>query len=286
MFLNSFRGFLMALADSLPGISGGTIAFIMGFYDKLIEDINKIIYTHTLKEKKESIKFIMEIGLGWVLGIVISIKILASFFEKEIYSISSLFIGFIVFYIPRLIDEEKESLSKNKKNIIFTFIGIILVYSISQWNSFYEINNISNLNYYYMYIFMSGFIAISAMILPGISGSTLLLILGVYTKIIFTLNELLSLDFSNLNLLVVFGLGILMGIITSIKILNYFIKEARDVIIYLVLGLMLGSIHSIIIGPTTLEMPMEKITMATFNIVYFFLGGVIISLLHMMNRRK
>ena len=100
MIINFIRGFMMSLADSVPGVSGGTIAFIMGFYDKFINSLDNLFYGD--KDKKiESIKFLIKLGVGWVVGMVLASLILASLFEKKIYVISSLFLGFIIFSIPR-----------------------------------------------------------------------------------------------------------------------------------------------------------------------------------------
>ena len=105
--INAFRGFCMALADSVPGVSGGTIAFILGFYDKFINSLNDLFYGG-MTEKKEAIIFLIKLGIGWIIGMVLASLVLTSLFEKEIYNISSLFLGFIVFSIPLIIKEEKE----------------------------------------------------------------------------------------------------------------------------------------------------------------------------------
>ena len=111
--INFIRGFLMALADSVPGVSGGTIAFIMGFYNKFISSLNALTSTKkTDVSKKDAIIFLLKLGIGWITGMVLSILFIASIFDKEIYKISSLFTGFIIFSIPIIISEDKESLKK------------------------------------------------------------------------------------------------------------------------------------------------------------------------------
>ena len=109
MYVLSFiRGFFMAMADSVPGVSGGTIAFIMGFYDKFILSINNLIYGKK-EEKLEALIFLAKIGIGWIVGIVLSVLFIASVFEEHIYQISSLFIGLIIAAIPFIILQEKET---------------------------------------------------------------------------------------------------------------------------------------------------------------------------------
>ena len=80
--INAIRGFFMALADSVPGVSGGTIAFIMGFYDKFINSLDDIIYGDKNK-KKEAIKFLIKLGIGWVIGMGSAIIILTKLFESN-----------------------------------------------------------------------------------------------------------------------------------------------------------------------------------------------------------
>ncbi|MDE6292308.1 MAG: DUF368 domain-containing protein, partial [Bacilli bacterium] len=125
---NFINGFCMALADSVPGVSGGTIAFILGFYDKFISSLDDL-FRGSLEKKKSALIFLIKIGIGWAVGFLLSAVILSSLFETHIYSMSSLFIGFIVAAIPLVIKEEKDCLRGKYRYLIFTFIGICLVVS-------------------------------------------------------------------------------------------------------------------------------------------------------------
>ena len=84
----------MALADSVPGVSGGTIAFLMGFYDKFIGSLNALI-SGTKAERIDALKYLVKLGIGWAVGFCSSVLVLANVFESQIYRVSSLFIGFI-----------------------------------------------------------------------------------------------------------------------------------------------------------------------------------------------
>ncbi len=279
MIINFIRGLFMALADSVPGVSGGTIAFIMGFYDKFINSLDGLIYGDK-KTKKESLVFLIKLGVGWICGMVMASLILASLFERNIYEISSLFLGFIIFSIPLIIKEEKKELKGKYKNILFTIIGIILVIIITKLNpvsSKESIVDITHLNIgLIFYIIIAGMLAISAMVLPGISGSTLLLIFGLYISILTGIKETLHFNFSYLPALIVFGLGVIIGILSIVKLIKKALKKYRSATIYLVVGLMLGSIYAIIMGPTTLEVPRNPLSLNTFNILFFIIGAIII----------
>lgn len=279
MIINFIRGFFMALADSVPGVSGGTIAFIMGFYDKFINSLDGIIFGDK-KKKRESLLFLIKLGIGWIVGMILSSLILANLFEKKIYIISSLFLGFIIFSIPLIIKEEKKLLKGKYLNLIFTLIGILVVVLITLLNpvsSSSKIVDITNLNFgLIIYIILVGMFAISAMVLPGISGSTLLLIFGLYIPIMTGIKEVLHLNFAYLPALIVFGVGVILGVVLVIKSIKKALEKWRSQTIYLILGLMLGSIYAIIMGPTTLKDQMDPMSLKTFSILFFIIGGLII----------
>lgn len=272
----------MALADSVPGVSGGTIAFILGFYDNFIDSLNSLTSKSSSKEKKkESIIFLFKLGIGWIVGIVLSVIFLSSIFESHIYAISSVFTGFIIFSIPLIIKAEKNNIKDKYANIIFLIIGVIIVIAITYFNpsSANEGINLamSKLSIgTVIYVFICGMIAISAMVLPGISGSTLLLIFGLYVPIISSIKAVLKLDLQYVPILIVFALGIIIGILTTIKIIKYSLVNYRSQMIYLILGLMVGSIYAVFMGPTTLEAPKAPMNLSTFNFIYFILGGALI----------
>ena len=104
---NFFNGFMMALADSVPGVSGGSIAFILGFYDNFVGALDSLFYK---EKRKDGILYLLKLGIGWIVGMALSVIILTKVFETSIYQISSLFIGFILLSIPIIIKDEKKSL--------------------------------------------------------------------------------------------------------------------------------------------------------------------------------
>lgn len=277
--INGIRGFCMALADSVPGVSGGTIAFILGFYDKFINSLDALAFGKK-EEKKDAIKFLIKVGIGWIIGIILAVLVLTNLFQTQIYRVSSVFIGFIVFSIPLIIKEEKESLKGKYINIIFAIIGIAIVAAITYFNPVSgegNIVDITNLNLGLgAYVFFVGMIAISAMVLPGISGSTLLLIFGLYIPIISAIKEVLHFNFSYLPVVIIFGIGIVAGVLLVIKLIKIALKKFRSQTIYCIIGLMIGSIYAIIMGPTTLEIPKDPISLETFSILFFILGGIVI----------
>ena len=180
--------------------------------------------------------------------------------------------------------QEKDSLVGKYKNIIFTIIGALIVVLITFFNpsgSTGGMNlSLSNLSFGLgLFVFIAGMIAISAMVLPGISGSTLLLIFGLYTGIINSIHEVLSFNFSYLPVLIIFGVGVIVGILSTIKLIKFLLLKYRSAIIYLILGLMIGSIYAVFMGPTTLEVPQAAMNLSSFDWIFFIIGGALIILL-------
>ena len=280
------HGFCMALADSVPGVSGGTIAFLMGFYDNFIGSLNALI-SGSKQERIQAVKYLIKLGIGWVLGFCSSVLVLANVFESHIYRVSSLFIGFIIFAIPVVIYEEKKVLKDRWKMSFFVLIGMAFVVAITYANTFVGGGkDLSNPGIgMYIYAFFVGAVAICAMVLPGISGSTLLLIFGIYVPIIGAVKELLHMNLNYVPILLVFGMGVITGIVGIIKTIKMCLERYRSQTIYAILGLMIGSLYAITKGPTTLDVPMEPLGLQTFSILFFLLGGLILAGLEVLKTR-
>lgn len=277
----------MALADSVPGVSGGTVAFLLGFYDKFIGSLNDLI-GGTKKEKKEAVAFLVKIGIGWIIGMCLAILFITSVFESHIYQISSLFIGFILFAIPIIIKEEKKCLTERKINALFIILGAAFVCAISYFSGKTILSDGVDLAagkygiQVAVLLFIAGIFAISAMVLPGISGSTVLMIFGLYIPITTAIKDVLHFKLQYILALVIFGIGVIIGALGAVKIIKRLLENHRAIIVYFIIGMMLGSIYSIMMGPTTLRdkdgviKGLEMLKLNTFHIIYFIAGGLII----------
>lgn len=289
MIINMFNGFCMAVADSVPGVSGGTIAFILGFYEELLESINNI--TSGKKEGiKESILFLTKLFVGWIIGMICSVLFLSKMFENNIYTLSSLFIGLTVASIIYILKNEIKIIKKNNSYILLTILGILLVVIISSFRGKFARSGtfiMSNLNFAeYMYIFISGIITVSAMVLPGISGSTLLLILGAYIPIINAFDRLLNMDFSVVPGLLTFIAGILIGIVLSVRVILNAFRRHRGKMIYFAIGLTTGSLYAIKNGPMTMNASKEALIFSNFSIEGFLFGVVLLFMLEFIKKNS
>lgn len=206
MLKDGINGFCMALADSVPGVSGGTIAFIMGFYDRFIGSVHDLVFGKW-EEKKSALLYLAKLGIGWAVGMLLAVAALSTLFESHIYAVSSLFIGFIAGAIPLIIKEEKQSLREKRGGILFCLAGILIVAGITWANNRVPAASMDLGQFSIalgIRLFLIGMIAISAMFLPGISGSTLLLIFGAYIPVITAVKEILSFHLSYLPCLIFF----------------------------------------------------------------------------------
>ena len=133
MIYTIFGGFCMALADSVPGVSGGTIAFILGFYDNFIGSLHTLFHGN-LAEKKTAIMFLLKIGAGWIVGFLMAVSLLADLFTTGIYEISSLFLGFVIAAIPLVISEEKDAIKGKYSCLVFSVIGAAVLVLLTRMN--------------------------------------------------------------------------------------------------------------------------------------------------------
>ncbi|MDD3230834.1 MAG: DUF368 domain-containing protein [Oscillospiraceae bacterium] len=287
MIQTAFNGLCMAVADSVPGVSGGTIAFILGFYDRFIDALHHLFGKETDK-RKSAFFYLLKLGVGWVFGMGVCVLLLSSLFTKNIYFMSSVFLGLTAAAIPFVVLAEKKSLQGGLKNIPFAILGAALVVGISllRGGSGF-LGNIDFLTLqplHFAYIFVSGMVAIAAMVLPGISGSTVLLIAGVYLPAINAVKELLHFNLAELPGLFALGLGVLFGIGVSIHFIRSALRKHRSKMVYLILGLMVGSLFAIVMGPTTMSEPMPAVSISTFHVFGFFIGIAVLLGLELLRK--
>lgn len=278
MLREGINGFCMALADSVPGVSGGTIAFIMGFYDRFIGSIDRLVFGKR-KAKKAAFQYLIKLGIGWLVGMVMAVLVLSMLFEKQIYVVSSLFIGFIAGAIPLIIKEEKESFQEIKAGIGFGILGFAIVVGITLLNGSTGTTSM-DLGQFSIFLgiklFLIGMIAISAMFLPGISGSTLLLIFGAYIPVITAVKGVLSFQLQYIPGLMFFGCGIIAGAVSVVRLIRIALEQYRTQAVYMILGMMVGSFYAIINGPTTLSVPKEPLSFGTFHIIACIIGCALV----------
>lgn len=240
-----WRGMAMGVAEIIPGVSGGTIAFITGIYERLLEAISGVGPKQITAFKEDGVKgvwssldgnFILFLVLGMGLGIVAGTFGVSYFLENYPEPLWAFFFGLIIASVLYILGKVEQF---NWKMFVLFVIGVLVAYIMT---AMYPMTGSENL----LYLFMAGMIAICALILPGVSGSFMLLILGVYTVIITTLKNFLSApSMDGLVTISVFALGCLFGLLTFSKVVSYFFKTYNNGTLSVLAGFMVGSIHKI-----------------------------------------
>ena len=246
------KGMLMGAADLVPGVSGGTIALITGIYKELLESINSFSLATLKIGKQEGLKsvwkklngpFLLAVFGGILSSILLFSRLLEWLIESHPLILWSFFFGLLVASIIYLF---KQELSLNLRTLLYVLFGAVSSFLITQLNGG---ENQSSL----WYLFLSGFIGISAMILPGLSGAYLLVIMGVYQTILSNVRiaQDLMVNFDQnqfidtASILGVFLLGIGMGIKVFAKFLSWLLDRYPERSIAVLVGLMLGALHKV-----------------------------------------
>lgn len=237
-----WRGMSMGIAEVIPGVSGGTLAFITGIYKRLILSIKAmtgIIANPKMLLKPKELwhyidgKFLFSIFMGMIIGMLIGLFGVTYFLENYPEPLWAFFFGLIlasVFYL----------LSKNKPSDLINYIGIILgaiiAYALVQIVPAQGTTSLP-------IIFIAGMIAICALVLPGISGSFMLLLMGLYSVVIPAVKDVISFqDLSKFPLVITFALGCLLGISLFSRILNWLLDHQQKLTMSVLIGFMIGSL--------------------------------------------
>ena len=232
------KGMGMGAADVVPGVSRGTIAFIVGIYDELIDSI-KSINMHSLKLlftgkitafwKAINANFLLSLLFGIAVSILSLAKLMTYLLVNEPVLVWSFFFGLVLASTWFVSKDIKE---RNWKTILGFIAGAVIAYYIT-------IATPAETSTSLLFIFLCGAIAICAMILPGISGSFILVLLGKYFYIMEAVNKL------DLIVLGVFAFGALLGITSFSRVLSYALKHFRNITLSVLTGFMLGSLNKV-----------------------------------------
>lgn len=234
----ALKGMAMGAADVVPGVSGGTIAFIVGIYDELINSI-KSINAHSIKLlftgkivafwKAINGNFLCSLLLGIGISVFSLAKLITYLLVHEPVLVWSFFFGLVLASTWFVSKDIKEW---NWKTITGFILGALVAYYITVATPAETPTNL-------LFIFLCGAIAICAMILPGISGSFILVLLGKYFYIMEAINTL------DLVILGVFAVGAFLGITSFSRVLSYALKNFRNITLAVLTGFMLGSLNKV-----------------------------------------
>lgn len=243
---NILKGFGMGTSDLIPGVSGGTIALLLGIYDDFISSVSGLFS----KRFWPSFKFLLPILLGMGLAIALLSNLFNYLLSYHEIPTMFFFTGLIIGIIPYLLKTSNFKQTFKTKHYLMILIGIIILVIITLLNNGDKHSGETLTLSFGLIIkyFIAGMFASSAMLLPGISGSFMLLVFGAYGTVMFSISELVNLNFTALPILIIVGLGILTGFMLSSRMIQYFLHHHTTMTFALIIGFIIGSIYAVFPG--------------------------------------
>ena len=276
------RGLFIGIANIIPGVSGGTMAVSMGIYDKIIHAV-----TNLKSDLKNSIKTLLPYGIGAIIGIVCLSFVLEFLLINYEFPTITLFIGLILGGLSPVL--KKVENEKFKITHAISFIVLILTIIIpaifAGTLGIEPLTGISVLSI--IILIVLGIVAAGAMVIPGVSGSMILMMLGYYEYLNNAINNFvtalvkfdLSAMISNIGILLPFGIGILAGIFIMAKIIEFFLKRYPNATMWGIIGLIVASPFAILVGVSTASITTMSIIV---SIITFAIGYVVANRLSKM----
>lgn len=281
--INVLKGVVIGVANAIPGVSGGTMMVIMKVFDRLLGAV-----TLNLKKLKENFVFLLTIIIGMGIGVILSAKVLNICFENFYVQTQFFFMGVVLGSLPMIYKEATKEKKLEPIHLIPFAIGLgviigVTVISMSATNS--VITSLTPVTFFYLLVI--SVVAAAAMIMPGLSGSLVLLILGGYQTVINAVDEM------NIMVLIPVGIGIILGILLCAKVITLCLKKWQRGTYAVILGLIVGSFYAI--WPReTIDSVTGEITGASFEfnstgIIAIVIGiiGILLPLsMELIDRKK
>ncbi|MEL1177324.1 DUF368 domain-containing protein [Staphylococcus aureus] len=266
-WINILKGFAMGTSDLVPGVSGGTIALLLDIYNQFISSISGIFS----RRFWPSFTFLIPIIIGMLLAMG-SLSNLFNYLLSQ-HHIPTMFFfgGLIIGIVPYLlkISNYKTSFTTKHYMMVIAGIAILIVITLMNNGDKHAGETLTLSTSLIIKYFIAGMCASSAMLLPGISGSFMLLVFGVYGTVMLAISEVVKLNFTGLPILLAVGFGVLAGFIISSKIIQYFLTHHKLMTFALIIGFVVGSLFAVFPGLPT------NIVMWFVSLVVFIIGFIV-----------
>lgn len=243
--LDLIKGLAIGVAFIIPGVSGGTMAVLLNLYDKIINSINNLT-----KKFFESFKILLPIALGAVLAILICWYPFKLAFEHIMIVMVTLFAGFILGGMPGIFDEVK-GVKVKPVHIVAMIISIVFAVGLGVLSVLFELNIQSLYDsrpwWLYILVLLAGIISSFALVMPGISGSMILIVLGFYTPTLNLIDNFLAWTdvWASISILATLAVGVVIGVLLASKIIAFFLNRFRTGTFYAIIGIIIGSLIAI-----------------------------------------
>ena len=271
------KGFIMGIANIIPGVSGGTLAIILGIYEDFIGALS-----HFFKNFKKNLLFILPVGLGMLASIATMSNVIDYSLHKFTLATVMFFVGLVLGGIPLLLNKVK---GKKDSKVFADIIAFIITFSIVIFMAVAKLIFSTDFSISFAHlsivslilIFLVGILAAGTMVIPGVSGSLVLMLIGYYEPVIKTIKSLVHFDNVAHNglIILIFGLGIIVGIVGIARLFEYLFKKHETVTYYGVLGFIFASVIAIPISTFTSISVTFKVLELVIGLVFLLIGAVI-----------
>lgn len=254
--VDMIKGMIIGVANVIPGVSGGTMMVSMGIYEKIIGAVNTLF-----KNFKKSVLTLLPIGVGLILGVAVFSFVIPYCLEEYPFPTSFCFIGLIMGGIPAIVKPAKESLAvENKKISVSHILVFVALFALAVVMAAMNETETNSANFdldpgFIIIMFLVGVISAATMVIPGVSGSLVLMILGFYSGIMGSISGFISsvLEFNwneiwyYCGILIPFGIGVVVGIFAVAKLMEWLFAKFRSQTYCGILGLIVASPIAIIL---------------------------------------
>ncbi len=269
-FLNTAKGALIGIACLIPGVSGGTLAIILNVYDKLLNAVSNIT-----KDFKKSLLTLLPFAIGILLGIAALIIPLQWALANFPFPTATLFVALIIGQLPSLYRNVQGY--EKATNFLISAIPLILVIGLCAINLFTNTPDVTLINiqwYMYIVLFLVGFLASATLVVPGVSGSMVLMLVGFYKPILDVCAQLLHFEniFQSILILIPFGIGIIIGFYFMSKFISFCLAKWKIQTFFAIIGFIVGSLAGIYMQVDySIQIDLIQIILS----IVLFVGGIV-----------
>ncbi len=259
-----FKGMVVGLGKIIPGVSGAMLAITLGIYDKCIYAISNFT-----KNLKDNMNLLFYIGIGLILSIGLFSNLVIFLLNNHYFVTMCFFIGLIIGGIPKLYSESQINVKK-LSNIFFIIVSFVIILMLNSFNPEHIIKTEAN----FLTLIYIGFLESFAMIVPGISGTALLMLIGYYDLVILRFSQIFNILslVETIKFFIPFGIGMLIGVIIMSKIINICFKKYQIETYCVILGLILSSIYILITDIYEITLNFK---LYLYGFIFIIIGGFI-----------
>ena len=239
-FFLILKGIVLGISFILPGVSGGVLSVVMGIYDKLIEAVSH--FYESWASFKKYFNFLFFLGIGGIISVLVLTNVIEVALDKMPVITILIFVGLIVGGVPQLFNIIKKDVSFGNILLMFIGIGLLVIMSVTTDGASNQIIDTSFISMLKM--FGVGILASATIVIPGVSGSFLLMVMGYYEPLLKIINEITSLTnlYNNVVVMIPFGIGLVIGAIVIAKLIDFCLNKYPIKTYYVIIGFVVASI--------------------------------------------